>query len=57
MDDSCVVSDVGWVRQTVSQVSDKTDPAGCFERALFLELFADENRIDLHSLNVRNAAT
>jgi hypothetical protein len=41
------VSDVGRVRQTVRQVRDETDPADGFESVLFLELFADQNRIDL----------
>jgi hypothetical protein len=42
-----VVSNVGRVRQTVSQVGDETDSTDCFERVLFLELFTDQNRIDL----------
>jgi hypothetical protein len=42
-----VVNNVGRVRQTVSQVSDETNPADCFQRVLFLELFTDQNRIDL----------
>src|SRR5689334_23528003 len=44
-----VVRDVGGVWQTVGQVSDETDPADGFERILFFQFFADENRIDLRA--------
>src|SRR5882672_5318122 len=42
-----VVSDVGRVGQTVSEVGDEADAADRFERVFFLEFFADQNRIDL----------
>src|SRR6185369_1176265 len=44
-----IVNDVSGVWQAVGQVSDETNPADCFERIFFLQLFADENRIDLRA--------